>query len=114
MRVRQSDSAHMAWTVGLEHVRGAQSKDQDVGWQAHLRRRPHLVHPAHVLETLYAGGGARGPRGFCLELLAMRSVIAGGLIIDREFCMHWNANQIQKWNWSNGQLQTNDAKELGR
>ena len=56
----------MAWTVGLEHVRGAQSKDQDVGWQAHLRRRPHLVHPAHVLETLYAGGGARGPRGFSL------------------------------------------------
>ena len=58
MRVRQSDSAHMAWTVGLEHVRGAQSKDQDVGWQAHLRRRPHLVHPAHVLETLYAGRAA--------------------------------------------------------
>jgi hypothetical protein len=39
----------MEWTVGIENVRGAQGKDQDVGWQAHLRRRPHLAHPAHVL-----------------------------------------------------------------
>ena len=39
----------MEWTVGIENVRGAQGKDQGVGWQAHLRRRPHLVHPAHML-----------------------------------------------------------------